>query len=495
MIRRVDHLLRDPARLVALLVAAQITAWTLAPALTHHALPLDVVESYMWGREWVIATYKHPALPSWVLEASRRLTGAVGWPAYLVSQLFIGATFVFVFLLGRDLMGPRRGAAGTLLLTGIAFYAWPTPEFNHNVAETPFWAALPWVLWRAVERERGGIGWWLLVGAIGAAGLYAKLPTALLLLALALWILWDVRARASLAGPGPWIGLAVFAALAAPLGLWLVGNDFAPLHYAAERSMGRGGPGVFVFVASVALNLVGLFAILALAGLLGPRRYSASPEPPPPRVAPRALAFLVAVTAGPLVIAVIAALASGSILRSAWGSSMFNLAGLLAIALASARFDATALRRIAVCAAGLVTLVPLGYALVVIAGPLRDGAPMRVSWPQRDISQRLVEVWTRSTGRPLRIVSGEPWIAGLVGAGAKDVPSILNVGGPAVSPWITPERVEKEGMLIVWEARGRRIPQPLQQLVDAAPAKEERFRWPSRKGGDLVIGYVIVPPK
>ena len=95
----------------------------------------------MWGREWVIATYKHPALPSWVLEASRILTGAVGWPAYLASQLFIAATFVFVFLLGRDLMGPQRAAAGTLLLTGVAFYAWPTPEFNHNVAETPFWAA------------------------------------------------------------------------------------------------------------------------------------------------------------------------------------------------------------------------------------------------------------------------------------------------------------------------------------------------------------------
>ena len=95
----------------------------------------------MWGREWVIATYKHPALPSWFLEASRVLTGgATGWPAYLVSQLFIAATFGLVFLLGRDMMGPERAAAGTLLLAGVTYYSWPTPEFNHNIAAAPFWA-------------------------------------------------------------------------------------------------------------------------------------------------------------------------------------------------------------------------------------------------------------------------------------------------------------------------------------------------------------------
>src|SRR5262245_54861144 len=76
-----------PATMIALFAAAQIVAWTLAPALTHSAPPLDVVAGYMWGREWVLATYEHPALPSWLLEASRLLTGSVGWPAYVVSQL------------------------------------------------------------------------------------------------------------------------------------------------------------------------------------------------------------------------------------------------------------------------------------------------------------------------------------------------------------------------------------------------------------------------
>lgn len=493
MIGRAEQALRDPTALVALLVVGQIVFWTLAPALTHRSPPLDMVEGYMWGREWVIATFKHPALPSWVLEASRVLTGAVGWPAYLASQLFIAATFVCAYRLGRDMMDRERAAAGTLLLTGIAFYAWPTPEFNHNVAETPFWAALPWALWRAVERGR--IGWWALAGLLAAGGLYAKLTTALLIATLAAWILWDERARRCLATPGPWIGLAVFAAAAAPLAIWLVAHDFLPLKYAADRGGQSRVGGIPLFLLSVALNLVGLIAILLIAGLVGPWRRPVV-DPPATPVAPRALAYLVAATFGPLVIAIAAAAVTGSNLKSAWGSSMFNLAGLLAVALTSDRFDAAALRRIAVSAAILLVVVPAAYAAVVAAGPWRAGAPVRMTWPQKAISSRLAGIWARETGRPLRIVAGDDWIAGLVGVTATDRPSILNRGNLAYSPWITPQRIEREGMLIVWDAATRRIPPQLLPLLHGLPTAEERFHWRKREGsGDLVIGYAILRPK
>ena len=498
VIRRAEHILRDPTALVALLVFGQLFCWTLAPALTHRSPPLDVVEGYMWGREWVVATYKHPALPSWVLEASRILTGAVGWPAYVVSQLFIAAAFLFAFLLGRDMMGPERAAAGTLLLTGIAFYAWPTPEFNHNVAETPFWAALPWALWRAVERGR--VGWWALAGLLAAGGLYAKLTTALLIATLGLWIVWDARARRCLSTPGPWIGLMVFLAAAAPLAIWLVAHDFLPLRYAADRGAQARIGGLPLFLLSVALNLVGLVAMLAIAGLVGPRRATPAgatqAQAPPAAVAPRALAYLLAVTLGPLAIAIVAAGVAGSNLKSAWGSSMFNFAGMLAVALTNDRFSSAALRRIAITAAGVIVIVPSAYAAVIAAGPWRAGAPVRMTWPQKAISNRLTDIWARETGRLLRIVAGDDWIAGLVGITARDQPSILSRGNLAYSPWITPARIEREGMLIVWDAASRRIPPQLLPLLHGLPTGEERFHWRKREGsGDLANGYAILRPK
>jgi hypothetical protein len=175
---------------------------------------------------------------------------------------------------------------------------------------------------------------------------------------------------------------------------------------------------------------------------------------------------------------------------------MFNFAGMLAVALTSDRFNSVALRRIAVTAAGGIVVVPLAYAAVVAAGPWRAGAPVRMTWPQKAISSRLAEVWARETGRPLRIVAGDDWIAGLVGVTAKDRPSILNRGNLGYSPWITPQRIDRDGMLIVWDASTRRIPPQLLPMLQGLPTGEERFHWRKRAGsGDLVIGYAILRPK
>jgi 4-amino-4-deoxy-L-arabinose transferase-like glycosyltransferase len=476
------------------MAAGQIVFWTLAPALTHSAPPLDVVESYMWGREWLIATYKHPALPGWVLEASRLLTGAVGWPAYLASQLFVAATFAIVFLLGRDMMGPERAAAGTLLLAGVAYYAWPTPEFNHNIAEMPFWAGLTFALWRAVERQTAS--WWLLTGACAAGGLYAKLSTALLLVTAAGWIGLDARARRSLATPGPWLGVVVFAACVAPLALWLIEHDFAPLRYAAQRAGQRPMAAIPLFLFNTLLNLTGLLVMLVAAGLITPPPSRATAPTTPP-IDERARRYLVALTVGPLTLALLGALLAQTGLKTAWGSSMFNLIGLLAVAFTSRRFRLLALRRIAGLVALILLLVPTGYAAVVILAPRLLGAPLRVHWPQAEIAERFSGIWARAVGRPLQVVTGDDWVAGLVGLTAKDLPSIMNNGDPALSPWIAPNRLKSAGMLIVWDARRGGAPLRLQPLMsDASHVGEERFTWSRQPGlSELVIRYAIVPPR
>ena len=489
--------LPPPGVLVALLAGGQIAAWTLTPVLTHSSPPLDVVEGYMWGREWVLATYKHPALPSWALEASRLVTGATGSPAYLLSQACIAATYLFVYLLGRKLMGPARAAAGTLALTGIAFYAWPTVEFNHNVAETPIWAALAWALWHAVKRQT--TSWWLLLGALAALSMYAKFASALLLLTIAAWLLWDEGARQRLYSRGPWLGLAAFAVLLAPLVHWLWANDFAPLHYAAQRAVRVQGlaPHYFLFIGNVVLNLVGMPAILYMAGLLGPLRRTLAADPADAPV-DAAVPYLAALTLGPFAVALLGALISGAGLKTAWSSSMFNLAGLLGVALNWRRFDPRALERIAGCAATLLVVVPIAYGLIVAFALERQGLHMRVSWPQAEISRRMTAIWTSETGRPLRIVAGSDWIAGLVGISAPDRPSLLSNGDRALSPWISAERLRREGMLIVWDAGSPRVPQALSKIVAehaGLPAREEHFTWPGLEGGDLAIGYVIVAPQ
>jgi 4-amino-4-deoxy-L-arabinose transferase-like glycosyltransferase len=477
----------SPATVVAFFIAGQIVVWTLAPGLTRYSPPPDVLEGYMWGREWVIATYKHPALPSWVLEASRIVTGVAGWPAYLVSQLFIAATFVFVFLLGRDLLGCERAAAGTLLLAGVTFYGWHSAMFNHNVAQTPFWAALPWALWRAVDRQ--SVSYWALAGAVAAAGIYAKLWMALLLITLAAWILWDQRARRSLATLGPWVGLTAFVALTAPLAVWFHANNLAPVDYAVARP----GGGPHAFLINMALNVAGLFAILGIARLLPPLR-ARGPDVFVSPLSDRARRFLLLNVTGPLVLAMVLASSVGFNLRFTWGTPMFALLGLAAVSLIpNRRFDRAGLQRVGACAVAVLIVAPLVYASSIRFGPPAGGPFRGAHWPQSEISLRMSDIWWRETGRPLRIVAGDSWSAGIVGATARDRPSVFTDGSFELAPWITQRRVDDEGMLVVWQ--DGKLPPRLQPLRATDRVGKEVFGLPGRSESTLAINYIVVPPK
>lgn len=473
----------SPAKLVLLIIAIKAVAWTLAPALTHLAVPLDVAEGYGSGRAWVLATDKHPNLPGLILEALRLATGATRWPAYAISQLFVAGTFLAVFALGRDMLGPARAATGTLLLSGIAFYAWPTVEFNHNIAQILLWALVPLAAWRAVEQ--GKLHWWLLLGALAGVSLYAKLSSLLLLAAIAGWILWDSNARRTLATPGPWIAAGLFALLATPLAAWLVTHNGEPLAYMADRAAQQ--PSLAPFFGGLALNIGGLIALLGMIGLLRPMLKPSQADGGQPD---RAVVFLSVTTLVPLLLAVVYALVARSGLKSAWSSSMFNYLGVLVVALAGRHFTREHLDKAAVAALGLAVLVPLGYAGVVLAGPTRNGIPMRVNWPQAEIAKRFVDLWGRETGLPLRVVGGGPWAADLIAMDAPGAPVVLSRSIRGASD----ETIAETGILLVWDAR-KEVPPMVQALAGDREIRSERFAQKrGRRADDIVVNYVVLPP-
>jgi 4-amino-4-deoxy-L-arabinose transferase-like glycosyltransferase len=483
-----QRLLARPGAAVALLCLVQIVAWTLAPSLSHDAPPLDVAEGYMWGPERVIATYKHPALPSVLLEASRRLTGAVGWPAYLLSQLAIAATFACVYLLGRDVLGPARALAGTLLLTAVFYFSWPTPEFNHNVAQMPAWAAIALLLWRAIER--GGLLWWLALGIAAAAGMYAKLSTGLFLAVCGLWVLYDTEARRSIWTIGPWLALAVFAALLVPVANWLAANDFLLLTYAAERGAVFGRFALF-FIVEQALALAGLGVVLALGGL------AIRPMLPTGARERRFAVYLAMLTVLPILATVLSSLVSGIGVKGMWGAPMLSLVGLLAVVLAGDRLDARARGRIGAAAAILVSLLPVAYALSMTLAPVVS-KPRRQNWPQAEIASRMRAVWREATGKPLTIVAGDPtnWVPGMIGVAGGPMPSLFTNGDMRLSPWVTEDRLAREGALVAWQELGTGPPAVLKPLIGGRPIATEHFAWPRKPGAaPLVIGYVILAPR
>lgn len=485
----ISSLSARPDRALWALMLAQIAFWTAAPSFSHSSPPLDVIEMYVFGREHVIAVYKHPNLPGLVLEASRLLTGMVGWPAYLVSQLFIAATFWAVFELGREVMDARRALAGTLLLAGVFYFSWPTPEFNHNVAQMPFWAAIALLLWRATTR--GGLVNWGLLGLVAGFGLWAKYSTAVLLAAGALWLLLDAKGRRALLTPGPHVALVLFAAAAAPQAWWIMQSDAAPIRFAAARASQDGGVlHTLEFLLGQAVTHLPFLILLAAAGWFGRKAEDAPPAPER-----RALWYLLIMGLGPLALAIVGALATGAGLKTAWATPMFNLSGLIVVALTSSKVNDARVGRLAWGAAALLVALPALYFAYIAFGSNVRGKPQRTNWPQAAISATLERAWMEETHAPLRIVAGDILNAGAVGLRDRNPPSLLIDGDYATSPWVTPADVARDGVLAVWRPGGELSPS-MAALVEGHAPNSVRFRYPVvAELPPLELNYIIIPPQ
>jgi len=481
-----NQLFARPERGLLALMAAQLAFWTLAPALSHSAPPLDVVEMYAWGREGVVATFKHPNLPGLVLEPTRWLFGA-GWPAFLVSQIFIAVTFAAVFALGRETMDGPRALAGTLLLTGVYFFSWVTPEFNHNVAQMPLWALVMLLLWRATTHDK----WldWLLLGLVAGLSLWAKYSSGVLLVVAAAWVLWDAQARRRILSPGPWLTLLGFAVAAAPQVWWLVAHDFQPFAYAARRAGDGAWYSAFEFLLTLLLDHLFMFVLLAAAGWFGKANADAPPAPEQ-----RALRFLLLMGLGPALLLAAAALVTGASLRASWGAPMVVLSGLIVVALLHRKFSAARLKRLGIGAGVLLVVVSGLYFAHMRYGHILTGKPLRGNWPQAEISAALQENWAQATGdAPLRIVAGDIWTAGLIGFHDRAPPSVLINGDFEISPWLSPADLTRDGALVVWSGDQ---PPALAGFMRGLPQNQRTFHALHAPPGarEIVVYYTVIPP-
>ena len=156
-------------------LATHLVLWTVVPSIVNQNLPLDTIEALAWGSNLDWGFNKHPPMSAFFTEVFFNVFGTQDWAYYLLSQIFLIISFYFVFKLSNEILGNLKlSFISVILLEGIFFYNFTTPEFNVNVSQLPFWAITAYFTWKIFEKKDPQAIDLILLGIVAALGILSK---------------------------------------------------------------------------------------------------------------------------------------------------------------------------------------------------------------------------------------------------------------------------------------------------------------------------------
>ena len=224
---------RKVNRTLTIFLFAHLIVWTLIPGLSNNNLPLDTIEALAWGSNLDWGFNKHPPLSAFVVEIFYQIFGNQDWVYYFLSQIFVILAFFVVFELSKDFFkNPILGLISILLLEGIYFYNFTTPEFNVNICQLPFWALSVLYCWKGFEDNKT-IDWFLF-GLFAALGVLSKYLFIYLLIAMDIFFLYMIIKKKI--NFKCLISLITFLLVLLPHLIWLTENNYITITYGLHRT-------------------------------------------------------------------------------------------------------------------------------------------------------------------------------------------------------------------------------------------------------------------
>ncbi|HEY0233632.1 MAG TPA: glycosyltransferase family 39 protein [Afipia sp.] len=487
-----DFVEANPASGFAIFALFHFALWTILPTVLYPNLPLDLIEAMTYGREWQIGHDKLPPLPWWIVEILYRIFHA-DIAYYAFAQITVLTAFALVFRLALPMVGALGALASVMIVDGLHYFTSTSVKFNHDVIQLPFWALAGVAYYYALRTGR--IVHWILLGFALGMALWAKYFVVILAFPLALFLLIDRDARPALRTPGPYIAAAAALIVASPHLVWLVQNDFLPIHYVETRAIPP--QGFLDHITRPLLFAFGQFGwaipSLAIAASLYWRR---TDKIEPYGVDAFSRRIVTLLTFGPMVTLLIAAAITGGKLIGMWGYPFWLFLGLWLVLRAekiSERERFTKLGRVWLI---VTACYAIAFTIDMAVIPRLKDSPRTELFPGNVVAQELAARFRSETGEPVRYVIGTMYDGGNISHYAAEQPRTIIDGTYTRSPWIDPVDVKRHGALVIWlTGDPAHVPDMLRPLADDAEPRPALIV-PRRIGkGDAVVGWAIVKPQ
>ena len=494
----VIELIRARPRLVVwIVVLLQAALWLIVPLLFYASPPGDVATVLAFGREYQVGTDLGPPLAFWLADIAFRLAGNHLFGVYLLAQLCSVATFWFLFLLGRAIVGSQHAVLAVLLTMTITAFASSSLAFGPLVLARPLWALLLFHSWQLIGQNRRNV-WFAWSIEAGLLLLTTSAAIGLLLLLVGFAVA-TVRGRRMLKSFDPLFALLVIAVLALPYLIWLIrANIMVMPALPPVAALGARALSWAWLLGGLLLAMVGIAILVMLNMPLFHRLPDEAPIIYRPPVDPLARNFvyffaIVPPLAGSLISGFFnldRVIGGGGITLSMSGLAVIVATGDL-LHLRHQRL----LRTVWAVAIVIPALFAIGATLFL---PWTGSREVATSLPARSIAQFFGDSFARRTNQPLPAVAGDAQLASLI-ALDHGRPHLFLDATPERTPWLTPARFNETGGIVVWRASdtaGTPPPEIARRFPGLAPEVPRAFEWLVNGRQPLLrIGWAIVRPK
>ena len=384
-------------------LTAHLITWVAIPSLTNNNLPLDTIEVLAWGSNLDWGFNKHPPMSAFVVEIFYQIFGAQDWAYYLLSQICVIVSFFVVFKFAEDIFKNKIFCLlSVLLLEGIYFYNFTTPEFNVNVCLMPFWSLTVLYLWKGIKDNK--IIDWLLVGLFAGLGFLSKYLFIYLGLAMDIFIIYMIYKKKFNFNFKCFFSIIPFFIVLLPHLIWLTENNYVTITYGLHRT-GAEDVNILNHIKHPLIFLgkqIGILIpfLLMLLFLNNKFKFKISFKDDK-------LLFLIVINIVPIALVFLTSMIMGVKIRTMWMTPFYLFFGVLMVYIFQSKINLNKLKSFATVFVILFIFSPFTYAYVSISKTNK-----RTDYPGKEIADLVQSRWNKNFSNEISIVVGDEWYGG-----------------------------------------------------------------------------------
>ena len=380
--------------------------WTLIPTITNNNLPLDTIEALAWGSNLDWGFNKHPPASAFFLEIFYQVFGSNDWAYYLLSQIFVITTFFIVFNFAEKIFNNKiLSLISVLLLEGIYFYNFTTPEFNVNVCQLPFWAACVFYSWKLFNNKEIDLKDCLWLGLFASIGFLSKYLFIYLLIAIDLLFFYIIFIKKYKKFDFKYlISLEVFIVLLVPHFIWLINNDFVTITYGLART-GLENSSILdhlTYPMTFLIKQIGILIPFFIMSFFLIKRFKFKIS-----LKDKKLLFLIFINLIPIALMFLTSFITGSKIRTMWMTPFYLFFGVLIVYIFQAQINLKRLNKFISAFLILFFISPFLYAYISITEKDK-----RTDYLGKQIAIKTQYAWSQDHKEPINVVLGNEWLAG-----------------------------------------------------------------------------------